>query len=248
VFFARLGQKIIHILNTQTAMGQLYEVDMRLRPSGNSGMLVSSIQAYEAYLLNEAWTWEHQALVRARALAGHSKLVRQFEQVRKSVLCLPRDLPALREDVSSMRGKMIEHLAPSKTKGKPAFKPGTESFAGAGQNKVAESGKFHLKHSEGGIVDIEFMVQYAVLAWANKQPELTRYTDNIRILSILRESGQISELVEQSLREAYITYRSHTHRLALQRQSSEIDGQAFLSERKQVMDAWQYLMESDSNE
>jgi glutamate-ammonia-ligase adenylyltransferase len=248
VFFARLGQKIIHILNTQTAMGQLYEVDMRLRPSGNSGMLVSSIEAYEAYLLNEAWTWEHQALVRARALAGNAKLIRQFEQVRESVLCLPRDLPVLRDDVSSMRGKMIEHLAPAKTKGKPAFKPGTESFTSGGQNKVAESGKFHLKHSEGGIVDIEFMVQYAVLAWANKQPELTRYTDNIRILSILRESGQISELVEQSLREAYITYRSHTHRLALQRQSSEIDGQAFLSERKQVMDAWQQLMESDLNE
>lgn len=247
VFFARLGQKMIHILNTQTAMGQLYEVDMRLRPSGNSGLLVSSVKAYEDYLLNEAWTWEQQALVRARVLAGNIQMAQKFADIRHRVLSQKRDTAQLKIDVGSMRGKMIDHLAPgsakatdksvvsNKTKGQSGFAEGLKS------QEVAE-GQFHIKHSQGGIVDIEFMVQYAVLAWSYEHPELTEYTDNIRILEGLAKSGLITPETEQALKEAYILYRSHIHRLALQRQSSEIDGNAFLAEREQVIQTWQALM------
>lgn len=246
VFFARLGQKMIHILNTQTAMGQLYEVDMRLRPSGNSGLLVSSVKAYEDYLLNEAWTWEHQALVRARVLAGNKQLAQKFANIRHSVLSQKRDLAELKADVGSMRGKMIDHLAPSKTtapdKTVVSNKKGQSGFAEGLKTQEVEQGKFHIKHSQGGIVDIEFMVQYAVLAWSNQQSELTEFTDNIRILEGLSKCGLISPETEKALRGAYITYRSQTHRLALQRQSSEIDGNAFLPEREQVTQAWQTLM------
>src|SRR5690606_16937901 len=105
-FFARLGQRIIHLLTTQTTSGQLYEVDMRLRPSGAAGLLVSSLGAFQRYQEHEAWTWEHQALVRARVLVGCPRVAAAFEQVRAAVLGKPRDLDKLRAEVSEMRGKM----------------------------------------------------------------------------------------------------------------------------------------------
>lgn len=233
-FYTRLGQKIIHILNTSTISGKLYEVDMRLRPSGNSGMLVTSLAAFEKYQLNEAWTWEHQALVRARVAAGDPGLAEAFEAVRQKVLCQERDLDVLREEVRNMRLKMRDQL-------------------GSGKNNSDEE-VFNLKQDAGGIVDIEFMVQYAVLAWAWKQPSLAKYTDNIRILGALEEAGLLDAESVAHLIDAYKAYRSTGHRLALQRQevvlhSKQGEGEPmFVTERQLVGRLWQQLLDDSSDQ
>ena len=201
-FYMRLGQKMIHMLNTRMSSGELYEVDMRLRPSGNSGMLVSTLKAFEKYQQTEAWTWEHQALVRARVVAGDSALAQQFNDVRACILCQERELGKLKTDVREMREKMRAHLGSDK------LNSGTHAF--------------HLKQDRGGIVDIEFMVQYAVLAWAHKVPALTQYTDNIRILESLAQSNLMSAQEVDKLTEAYKAHRSLGHRLTLQKQPSLI--------------------------
>ena len=234
-FYTRLGQKIIHILNTSTISGKLYEVDMRLRPSGNSGLLVTSLTAFEKYQLNEAWTWEHQALVRARVTAGSAELAAAFEAVRLKVLCQQRELPALREEVRNMRLKMREQL-------------------GSGKNNAQNEQVFNLKQDAGGIVDIEFMVQYAVLAWAWKEPKLAKYTDNIRILGALEEAGLLDAESVAHLIDAYKAYRSTGHRLALQRQeavlhSKQGEGEPmFVTERQLVGRVWQQLLDGPSGQ
>ncbi len=220
-FYTRLGQRIIHVLNTYTPTGKLYEVDMRLRPSGNSGMLVSSLAAFEKYQANEAWTWEHQALVRARVVAGSAALGAQFEAVRQRILSRARDLEQLRKDVADMRRKMREQL-------------GSEAKA-----KSKNTALFNLKQDAGGIVDIEFMVQYAALAWASKSPDIIRYTDNIRILGSLEEAGLLDADSVAHLIAAYKAYRSTGHSLALQRQEAVLEGDNhFTEERAQVTAIW----------
>lgn len=220
-FYTRLGQRIIHILNTQTLSGKLYEVDMRLRPSGNSGMLVSSLAAFEKYQLTSAWTWEHQALVRARVVAGSQTLGEAFDQVRRNVLSQQRDDAKLRDDVADMRRKMREQL-------------------GSGSKALQQ---FNLKQDAGGIVDIEFMVQYAALAWAAKAPEIIQYTDNIRILGSLEEAGLLDAESVAHLIAAYKAYRSTGHRLALQRQEAVLEGDNhFVEERAQVTAIWDRLI------
>lgn len=233
-FYTRLGQRIIHVLNTYTPSGKLYEVDMRLRPSGNSGLLVSSLTAFEKYQTNEAWTWEHQALVRARVVAGKESLGEEFEQVRQRILTRERDLDKLRADVSDMRRKMREQLG-SEAKSKPNH-----------LNSPKAPALFNLKQDAGGIVDIEFMVQYAALAWACKAPGIIRYTDNIRILGSLEEAGLLDAQSVAHLIAAYKAYRSTGHRLALQRQEAVLEGDNhFLSERQQVTDLWQRLIDHE---
>jgi len=230
-FYTRLGQKIIHVLNTQTLTGRLYEVDMRLRPSGNSGMLVTSLAAFEKYQSESAWTWEHQALVRARVVAGNPALGEAFEQVRARVLCRVRDRATLRAEVCEMRHKMRAQLG---------TKPG------ASAEKIP---RFNLKQDAGGIVDIEFMVQYAALAWAHEAPEVIQYTDNIRILGSLQSAGLLAAELVAQLIAAYKAYRSTGHRLALQRQEAVLEGEGqFAAERQMVSQLWQQLMEpSPSN-
>lgn len=231
-FYTRLGQRIIHVLNTYTPSGKLYEVDMRLRPSGNSGLLVTSLAAFEKYQANEAWTWEHQALVRARVVAGSATLGEQFEHVRQRILTRERDLDKLREDVSDMRRKMRDQLG-SESKSK-----------NSAQNPAKTPVLFNLKQDAGGIVDIEFMVQYAALAWAFNAPEIIRYTDNIRILGSLEEAGLLDAQSVAHLIAAYKAYRSTGHRLALQRQEAVLEGDNhFLTERQQVTAVWQRLIE-----
>jgi glutamate-ammonia-ligase adenylyltransferase len=225
-FYARLGQKIIHMLNTQTPSGQLYEVDMRLRPSGNSGMLVTSFTAFEKYQFESAWTWEHQALVRARAITGRPELMVQFSELRSRVLGQPRDLGKLRHDVAEMREKMRSQLGSNK--------------------KQQAEGLFNLKQDSGGIVDIEFMVQYAVLAWANAHPSLLEFTDNIRILGGLAESGQLSAQEVNQLIEAYKAFRSLGHRLALQQLPGIVAGDQVESERQIVTQIWRRLLDSSA--
>ncbi|WP_068830213.1 bifunctional [glutamate--ammonia ligase]-adenylyl-L-tyrosine phosphorylase/[glutamate--ammonia-ligase] adenylyltransferase [Pseudomonas sp. BMS12] len=228
-FFARLGQRIIHLLTAQTNSGQLYEVDMRLRPSGAAGLLVSSLGAFQRYQENEAWTWEHQALVRARVLVGCARVATAFEQVRAKVLGRARDLPKLRAEVSEMRAKMRDNLGTR------------ETAAGTAENAFEAAVSFDLKQDAGGIVDIEFMVQYAALAWSGQHPELHRYTDNIRILDGLRDVGLLPAADVELLQEAYKAYRSAAHRQALQKQPGKVAGDQFESERRSVMRLWREL-------
>ncbi|WP_425929608.1 bifunctional [glutamate--ammonia ligase]-adenylyl-L-tyrosine phosphorylase/[glutamate--ammonia-ligase] adenylyltransferase [Pseudomonas sp. NyZ201] len=228
-FFTRLGQRIIHLLTTQTASGQLYDVDMRLRPSGASGLLVSSVGAFERYQQNEAWTWEHQALVRARVLVGCPQVGAAFEGVRARVLGKERDLAGLRSEVSEMRAKMRDNL-------------GTKSTAAGTAANAYDSGvPFDIKQDAGGIVDIEFMVQYAALAWSHSHPALLRYTDNIRILEGLEDAGLVPASDAVLLREVYKAFRSAAHRQALQKQAGVIDAGQFVNERQQVRRIWSEL-------
>jgi len=228
-FFTRLGQRIIHLITTQTNSGQLYEVDMRLRPSGAAGLLVSSLGAFSRYQENEAWTWEHQALVRARVLVGSTDVGRQFEAVRASVLGRERDLQKLRQEVSEMRTKMRDNLGTRAT------------AAGEAANAFEPTSRFDLKQDAGGIVDIEFMVQYAALAWSREHPALLRYTDNIRILEGLEEAGLMAAADAGLLREAYKAYRSAAHRQALQNDPGVVAGDQFATERREVMRIWGQL-------
>lgn len=228
-FFTRLGQRIIHLLTAQTNSGQLYEVDMRLRPSGAAGLLVSSLGAFARYQENEAWTWEHQALVRARVLVGSQDVGQAFEKVRAQVLGKGRDLAKLQQEVSEMRAKMRDNL-------------GTKSTAaGTAANAFEATAPFDLKQDAGGIVDIEFMVQYAALAWSQNHPPLLRWTDNIRILEELEHQGLMPAEDASLLREAYKAYRSAAHRQALQKDAGVIPGDQFAEERRQVMRIWREL-------
>ena len=217
-FYVRLGQRIIHLLSTVTASGAAYEIDMRLRPSGNSGMLVSSLAAFEKYQRETAWTWEHQALVRARFVAGNKKLGEEFNLLRKSLLQQHRSEQLLRAKVVEMREKMRKHLG-----------------------QTVKDGKYSLKQGVGGIVDIEFMVQFAVLAWSHSHPEISRWSDTIRILESLAQCGLISEQKSGLLIDAYKRYRSAGHRLQLQNQLAEVSSSEFLQSRELVTAEWKQL-------
>jgi glutamate-ammonia-ligase adenylyltransferase len=220
VFYTRLGQRMIHIMETRMAMGQLYEVDMRLRPSGNSGMLVSTVAAFSSYQRESAWTWEHQALVRARFVAGDPQVAATVTSLREDILCQPRDEAAVAHEVLAMRQKMREHLLPEE-------KP--------------EEGEFHLKQGTGGIVDIEFMVQYAVLAWSHRVPELARWSDNVRILEVLGREGLFERQECDALTTAYLAYRSAAHQLSLQQQPGIVPGASLGQARAAVSSKWQQL-------
>jgi glutamate-ammonia-ligase adenylyltransferase len=219
VFFARLGQRLIHVLTAYTPAGLLYEVDMRLRPDGASGMLVSSLGAYEAYQRDKAWLWEHQALVRARPVAGDHAIGERFQSIRRAILGQPRDETELRQGILDMRRRMREELDRSTTE------------------------QFDLKQSPGGIVDIEFMVQYGVLAHAHAHPALLDYTDNIRLLAGLGEAGLMPQGDVAQLSDVYREYRCEVHRRALQEQASTIEASRFIDERQGVQAIWQRWLE-----
>ncbi|MDH5184738.1 MAG: bifunctional [glutamate--ammonia ligase]-adenylyl-L-tyrosine phosphorylase/[glutamate--ammonia-ligase] adenylyltransferase [Gammaproteobacteria bacterium] len=220
VFFARLAQRIIHMLTALTPSGQLYEVDTRLRPSGASGLMVSSLEAFEQYEMEKAWTWEHQALVRARVVAGDMLIANAFEKIRKKVLCLPREESMLKREVSEMREKMRISL-------------GSKENAG-----------FDIKQDRGGIADIEFITQYAVLVWAQKHPDLSEYTDNMRILDSLNKEGLLSAEEVTQLQQAYKSYRQLVHRMKLQEQKPQISERIFATERENVSRIWQEIFSS----
>lgn len=228
-FYTRLGQRIIHLLTTQTTSGSLYEVDMRLRPSGASGLLVSSLAAFERYQQQEAWTWEHQALVRARVLVGCPRVQEGFQRVRQQVLGRQHELPELRREVSEMRGKMRDNLG------------SRSNAAGLADNAFDAGQPFDLKQDAGGIVDIEFMVQYAVLAWSWQHAQLLEFTDNIRILDGLEQAALLTADEVRLLQEAYKAYRSAAHRQALQKQPGRVAGDQFQEQRRAVMRIWQAL-------
>ncbi len=216
-FYGRLGLKVRHILDTKLLSGVLYDTDMRLRPNGHSGLLVTQINAYEDYLQHQAWTWEHQALVRGRFIAGDIRLKTHFEDIRHLILTKPRDFALLRTDVGDMREKMRVALA-SKT-----------------------AGQFDLKHSAGGIVDIEFIVQLGVLASASTRPELTQYTDNIRLLEGLENVGFISLEQANQLKKAYCYYRDTGHQLVLQGKKALVETVKVMALSEVVKQIWQTL-------
>ena len=218
VFYARMGQRVIHLLTTRTPSGILYEVDMRLRPNGNAGQLVSSLNAFDTYQENEAWTWEHQALLRARAIAGDPVVQARFEAIRRHVLSRERDAEALRHDVIEMRAKMRRALDKS------------------------EPGQFDLKQGPGGIADIEFMVQYAILRWASQYPDLLDWSDNLRLLEGLGRHALLAGDDAELLADTYQVFRAVYHRSALQEAPGLMPDERLREERQMVRDIWQTLM------
>jgi glutamate-ammonia-ligase adenylyltransferase len=221
-FYTRLGQRLIHMITSFTAAGRLYEVDMRLRPSGNSGLLVSSLEAFKDYQQKEAWVWEHQALTRSRGLAGEPKLLAKFEDCRKEIIATVRDRDLLKAEVIKMREKMRAHLD---TGGK-------------------EKG-FDLKQGAGGIIDIEFMVQYLVLAWSCKYPELMRFSDNVRQLEAAALVGLIGAEQAGKMTDTYTLYRSLTHRLSLQQQGRVVQKDTLVDNQNLVSQYWESFVNDD---
>jgi [glutamine synthetase] adenylyltransferase / [glutamine synthetase]-adenylyl-L-tyrosine phosphorylase len=218
-FFARVGQRVVHVLGAFTAAGRLYEVDTRLRPSGASGLLVSSLAAFEKYQETKAWTWEHQALVRTRPVAGDPRIARAFLELRRRILGICRDRAELRREVREMREKMWQEHASRSVD------------------------RFDLKRDPGGIADIEFMVQYWVLAHACDHPPLLDYPDNIRILERLVDTGLLPEEEARFLTDTYRAFRDRIHRLTLQESPAVVDSAEFAEEREAVRAMWRRVME-----
>lgn len=188
--YAKLGKRINAMLGSYTATGRLYETDLRLRPNGASGLLVSSIEAFTDYQLNHAWVWEHQALTRARFCAGDKHIGATFSRIREQVLSLPREHEKLRHEIVAMRQKMHD-------------------------GHVNDSVLFDIKHDSGGMVDIEFMVQYLVLAYAHQYPQLAGNRGNLALLKLAAELGLITEALSFKTRELYRILRQAQHRMRL---------------------------------
>ncbi|WP_157394779.1 bifunctional [glutamate--ammonia ligase]-adenylyl-L-tyrosine phosphorylase/[glutamate--ammonia-ligase] adenylyltransferase [Ursidibacter arcticus] len=222
-FYLKLAQKINGIFNLNTSAGVLYEVDMRLRPSGEAGLLVSTFKAYQDYQQNEAWTWESQALVRARAVYGSKNLREKFTQIRQETLSMARTSGELRSEICKMRAKMYEHLSHT------------------------TQGKFHLKTDHGGITDIEFIAQYLVLNYAHHYPTMTDWSDNVRIFERSVECGILTDTQGETLKHCYITLRNQIHHLNLLNQEAVVDSGEFVIERQQVQAIWRELLQTNVN-
>ena len=215
VFFLRLGQRIVHLLTMHSSAGRLYEVDMRLRPNGKGGFLITGIDAFERYQLRDAWTWEHQALLRARAVAGDGALCARFEGVRRRVLGTAVHRETLRADVAEMRARMRHEL----------------SRAGAGE--------FDIKQDAGGIADIEFLVQYWVLEAASRLPQLLEHSDNVRQLEALARHGVIDLETAAFLTDTYRRYRGVLHHASLEGDDARVfDAAPYAAERGHVERLW----------
>ncbi|USD60838.1 bifunctional [glutamate--ammonia ligase]-adenylyl-L-tyrosine phosphorylase/[glutamate--ammonia-ligase] adenylyltransferase [Vibrio sp. SCSIO 43140] len=213
-FYLRLAQRIIHIFSTRTASGILYEVDTRLRPSGASGLLVSPTDAFDEYQHNDAWTWEHQALVRARMIYGDQALEQAFSGTRNDILRKVRDKETLIGQVVDMRVKMRDHLGGKK------------------------AGRFMLKQDPGGITDIEFLAQYLVLQFSHEKPKLTRWSDNVRIFESMMAQGVMEEEQAMALTRAYTTLRDEIHHRNLLNLDADVAEDKFESEKAIVVQAW----------
>lgn len=214
--YSRLAQRINTLLSSHTAAGRLYEVDLRLRPNGESGLLVSSIEAFGDYQRNHAWVWEHQALTRARCCAGDAAVGEQFERIRNATLRLPRGLPSLKREIIDMRQKMHDGH-PNKTD------------------------LFDIKHDCGGMVDIEFMVQFLVLAYAAQFPQLTANSGNLALLDEAAKLGLIETGYSNAVRTLYRELRRIQHQMRLNNQTSCRIGQDRL-DTTPVLTLWQKLL------
>jgi glutamate-ammonia-ligase adenylyltransferase len=214
-FFARLGQRVLHVLTAHTDTGKLYETDMRLRPSGASGLLVSHIEGFADYQRHDAWTWEHQALIRARTIAGDEDLQHRFEEIRMEILTRRRDLGRLRNDVAKMRHQLYQARTPT------------------------PDGTFDVKEDRGGIMDIEFLVQFLLLGHAHRHPEITRWTDNVRQLQALSHFEIIDRHTAFALRRAYLILRATGHRLNLRGLPAHIEKDRFQVIKTLIERCWE---------
>ena len=210
-FYLKLAQRMMHLFNTRMANGILYELDMRLRPSGNAGLLMVHIDTFGHYQEKDAWTWEHQALVRARIIYGHDALASKFSQIKQQVLMKTRNKSLLLEDVINMRNKMRQHLDKS------------------------SSSEVDIKQGLGGLVDIEFLVQYLVLAHSAQYPDLSQHSDNISLLEYLANIGVISQYQQNSLIEHYCQLRDFGHHATLQNNPAMITSEEFEAQHSEVM-------------
>ncbi len=218
-YFVRLGQRVVQLLSAMTGAGRAYEIDLQLRPSGGSGLVVSSLQSWTRYEHEQAWTWEHQALLRARPVSGDARLGEAVNAVRREVLTRPRDARKLLQEVREMRQKMRASL----------------------EQRVA--GRWDVKQGVGGLVDTEFLVQFLLLRSAAKHPELITYTDNWRQIEALTAVGVFLEVEASALVQAGRTYRNWMHRRALQEAEALADEAQFTDERAQIRRLWSQHME-----
>jgi glutamate-ammonia-ligase adenylyltransferase len=220
MFFSRLVRRVVHFLTTQTGSGIMYEIDMRLRPDGHSGLLVTSVDAFERYQQEHAWTWEHQALLRARPVAGSEEVGREFDKIRKDTLKNLVHRDSLRDDVVSMRRRMRRELDES------------------------DATLFDIKQGQGGIGDIEFTVQYLVLLHAGEHPSVIEFSDNIRQLDALAETGCLGIEVVARLQDIYKIYRLRVHHLILNDHRPLVPVKEFELERDYVRAIWcEHLMD-----
>jgi len=222
MFFNRLVRRIVHFLTSQTGSGTMYEIDMRLRPDGQSGLLVTSVDAFERYQQDNAWTWEHQALLRARPVAGSEAIAAEFGRIREETLKNLVRRESLRDDVVSMRRRMRRELDKS------------------------NASLFDIKQGQGGIGDIEFTVQYLVLRFAEEHPSVTDYSDNIRQLDALADAGCLDIEVATRLQDIYRTYRLRVHHLVLNDHKPLVPADEFGDERNYVRSIWQEHVLGDS--
>ncbi|MGC0154116.1 bifunctional [glutamate--ammonia ligase]-adenylyl-L-tyrosine phosphorylase/[glutamate--ammonia-ligase] adenylyltransferase [Chromobacterium vaccinii] len=214
--YSRLARKLSTWLTSATAAGVLYDVDLRLRPNGASGLLVSSIAAFRQYQEKQAWAWEHQALTRARFVAGDEAVGAQFEAERRDILTLARDPAALRGDVLAMRQRMLDSH------------PARDD---------------DVKNARGGIIDIEFIVQYLILAHARALPALTGNTGNIALLAVAADAGLIDRQLADDARAAYRQYRRLQHAARLnERAAVEVD-EALRGAYRRGRQLWQQVFE-----
>jgi [glutamine synthetase] adenylyltransferase / [glutamine synthetase]-adenylyl-L-tyrosine phosphorylase len=221
VFFVRLAQRIVHLLTMHSAAGRLYEVDVRLRPSGKGGMLVTSINAFAEYQRNEAWTWEHQALLHARSVAGAPELRAEFEAIRMDVLSNHVRRDTLRTEVRTMRERMRKELS------------------------RADESQFDIKQDAGGVADIEFLAQYWALRWAKEYSPIVMFSDTIRQLESVASADLVPQVTVDLLIVAYQAYRVRTHHLSLMNESPIVANSEFTAERAAVTRIWNRAMADD---
>ncbi len=216
-FYSRLSQRILHLLTTLMPAGRLYKVDTRLRPNGKSGFLVSSFPAFAAYQREQAWTWELQALSRARWVAGDSSIATPFAALRRELLCRPRDRPALAAEVAEMREKM------------------------RGQLDQSDAERFDLKHGRGGKVDVEFITQFCRLALSRDHPALAETAGTLETLAALEPTGLLAGPQIEALTAAYRAYQAIGQRCALRRRGQRVGSERVRSHADKVAEAWATL-------
>jgi [glutamine synthetase] adenylyltransferase / [glutamine synthetase]-adenylyl-L-tyrosine phosphorylase len=215
--YIHLVRKLISWLTVKTSEGDLYEIDTALRPNGNSGLLVTSIAAYEKYQLqrgsNTAWTWELQAMTRARAVYGAPSLAMQFESIKSQVLRTPRDERSLRSEISAMREKLrVAHPVPN--------------------------GQFDIKHSAGGMIDVEFVVQFWVLAFAGRYPALLGNVGNIELIKMAVAQNLVPAQIGLPAADAYQVLRDRQHAARLQAVKPQLAAEQVHSEKSAILALW----------
>jgi glutamate-ammonia-ligase adenylyltransferase len=219
--YAAYVRKMINWMTVKTAEGDIYEIDTALRPNGNSGLLVTRFEAYADYQQqrgsNTAWTWEHQAMTRARFVMGLQSLAPRFDAVRHAVISAPRDAASLKAEIVAMRERVR-------------------------QGHPVKADHFDVKHSPGGMVDVEFAMQYLVLLHAAAHPELADNVGNIALLQRAEQAALLPEGVGQAAANAYREMRRLQHRARLNEEPTQVDPASLSAARDAVLAVWRFVM------